>query len=79
MQFSMSQYATTEDLYKAKAEHFEQIAADRLEYIRALGADLSQSQIANGELQAENARLRRIEEGVKAYSEAMKSRIGMVA
>lgn len=44
---------------KDKIAALEQLAADRLEMIGGLGADLSRMQIANGELQTENARLRR--------------------
>lgn len=44
---------------KAKIEELEQLAADRLEMTGGLGADLSRYQIANGELQTENARIKR--------------------
>ena len=63
--FTMSQYATKEALYKAKAEYFESVAADRLEMIGALGGDISRMQQVIGELQTENARLRRIETALK--------------
>lgn len=52
---------------KDRIATLEQIAADRLEMIGGLGADLSRLQIATGELQTENARLRRIVVDVEAY------------
>ena len=50
---------------KAKIAKLEHIAAERLAMIAGMGGDISRMQTTIGELQTENARLRRIEAAVQ--------------